>query len=63
MLEWRSDQNVYGGGYNNGNTSENYLREDRPEAESKAQEELNQATQPKRAKAGNKIALLNFYGN
>jgi hypothetical protein len=39
MLEWRSNQEVYGKSDNNRNASVNYLCEDRPEAESKAQEE------------------------
>jgi len=39
-------------GDNNRNTSENYMREDKPEAESRTHEELSQATQPMRAKPG-----------
>ena len=52
MLERWSNQEVYGTGNNNRNTSENYLCEDKPEAESKAQEELSQAMQPMRATPG-----------
>lgn len=42
MLEWRSNQEIYGAGNNNRNTLENYLYEDKPEAESKIQKELSQ---------------------
>jgi len=52
MLEWRSNQEVYDAGNNNRNTSENYLCEDRPEAESKTQEELSRVTQPMRTTPG-----------
>ena len=48
MLEWRSNQEVYGAGNNNRNTSENYLYEDKLEAESKTQKELSQTMQPMR---------------
>ena len=48
MLEWRSDQDVYGRGNNNRNASAHYLCEDKLEAESKTQEELSQAMQPMR---------------
>ena len=40
---------------NNRNTSENYLCEDKPEAKSKTQEELSQATQPMRTTPGVKF--------
>jgi hypothetical protein len=43
MLEWRSNQEAYGAGNNNRNTLANYLCEDKPEAESKTQEELSRA--------------------
>jgi hypothetical protein len=46
MLEWRSKQDVYGKSVNNGTPSENCLCEDKPEAESRTQEELSQAMQP-----------------
>jgi hypothetical protein len=52
MLEWRSDQDVYGAGEYNRNTSANYLCEDKPEAESKTQEELSRTTQPMRTTPG-----------
>jgi hypothetical protein len=55
MLEWRSNREVYGKSDNNRNTSANYLREDKPEAESKTQEELSQATQPMRTTPGRKF--------
>ena len=57
MLEWRSNQEVYGKSDSNRNTSANYLREDKPEAESKTQEELSQATQPMRTTPGRKFFL------
>jgi len=41
--------------YNNRNTLENCLCEDKPEAESKSQEELSYTTQPIRTVAGNKF--------
>ena len=41
MLEWRIDQKVYDAGDNNRNTLANYLCEDKPEAESRTQEELS----------------------
>jgi len=44
-------------GDNNRNTSENYMREDKPEAESRTHEELSQATQPMRAKPGRSFFL------
>lgn len=46
MLEWRREQAVYGRGNNNVNTSENYLYDDKPEAENKLQEELSRTMQP-----------------
>ena len=55
MLEWRSNQEVYGISYNNRNTLANYLYEDKPEAESKIQEELSGAMQPMRATPGKKV--------
>lgn len=55
MLEWQSDQDVYGRGNNNRNASEHYLCEDKPEAESKTQEELSQAMQPMRTMPGRKF--------
>ena len=58
MLEWRSNQDVYGAGNDNRNTLENYLCEDKPEAESKTQEELSQATQPMRTTPGVKFFFL-----
>ena len=57
MLEWRSNQEVYDAGNNNRNTSENYLCEDRPEAESKTQEELSRVTQPMRTTPGRSFFL------
>jgi hypothetical protein len=58
MLEWRSNQEVYDAGNNNRNTSENYLCEDRPEAESKTQEELSRVTQPMRTTPGRSFFLV-----
>ena len=58
MLEWRSDQEVYGAGDHNPNTSANYLCEDKPEAESKTQEELSQAMQLMRRAPGRKFFFL-----
>src|SRR5215213_11230339 len=55
MLEWRSDQTVYGAGNNNRNASERYLCEDKPEAESKTQEELSRSMQPMRTTPGKKF--------
>lgn len=52
MLEWRSDQDVHDAGDHNRNTLANYLCEDKPEAESKTQEELSRATQPMRTTPG-----------
>ena len=48
MLEGVKIKGDYGKGNNNRNTLENYLWEDKPEAESKSQEELSQAMQPMR---------------
>ena len=48
MLEWRSKQDVYAVDDHNANTLANYLYEDKPEAESKIQEELNLPMQPMR---------------
>ena len=42
-------------GYNNRNTLANCLYEDKPEAESKIQEELSRAVQPMRATPGRKF--------
>jgi hypothetical protein len=58
MLEWRSNQEVYGAGNNNRNTSENYLYEDKPEAESKTQKELSQTIQPMRTTPGTSFFLV-----
>jgi hypothetical protein len=58
MLEWRSNQDVYGAGNNNGNTLANYLCEDKPEAESKTQEESSRAMQPMRTTPGRKFFLV-----
>ncbi len=55
MLEWRSDQEVYEAGDNNRNTLANYLYEDKPEAESKTQEELSPITQPTKTTPGRKF--------
>jgi len=55
MLEWRSYQEVYDGGDNNRNTLANYLCEDKPEAESKTQEELSPLTQPMKTTPGRKF--------
>ena len=52
MLEWRSKQDVYGKATTTETHLANYLYEDRAEPESKAQEELSQATQPMRTKPG-----------
>ena len=46
MLEWRREQAVYERGNNNVNTLENYLYDDKPEAENKLQEELSHTMQP-----------------
>ena len=48
MLEWRSNQEVYDDSANNRNTLANYLCEDKPEAESKTQEELSRIIEPMR---------------
>lgn len=48
MLEWRRDQDVYVVDDDNANTLANYLYEDKPEAESKIQEELSLPMQPTR---------------
>ena len=45
-------------GYNNRNTLANYLYKDKPEAESKIQEELSRAMQPMRATPGRKFFLV-----
>src|SRR6059058_153029 len=45
MLEWGSNQQIYGEGNNNRNPSANYLCEDKPEAESATQEELSRTVQ------------------
>jgi hypothetical protein len=45
-------------GNNNRNTSENYLLEDKPEAESKSQEELGQIIQPMRTTPGRKFFFV-----
>ena len=45
-------------GDNNRNTLANYLYEDKPEAESKIQEELSGAMQPMRATPGRKFFLV-----
>jgi hypothetical protein len=58
MLEWRSDQEVYGKATTTENTSENHLCDDKPEAESKTQEELSQAMQPGRTTPGRKFFLV-----
>lgn len=47
-----SNQDVYDAGNDNRNTLENYLSEDRPEAESKTQKELSQVMQPMRRTPG-----------
>lgn len=46
MSEWRNEQDVYGEEQSTENTSENYLWEDKPEAESKSLEELSLTMQP-----------------
>ena len=48
MLEWRRDQDVYVVDDDNANTLANYLYENKPEAESKIQEELSLPMQPTR---------------
>lgn len=58
MLEWRSDQDAYGAGDDNPNTSANYLCEDKPEAESKTQKELSQIIQPMRTTPGRKFLVV-----
>src|ERR1019366_9235005 len=58
MLEWRSKQEVYGISYNNRNTLANCLYEDKPQAESKIQEELSRAKQTMRATPGRKFFLV-----
>lgn len=48
MLEWRRELDVYAVDDHNANTLANYLYEDKPEAQSKIQEELNPPIQLKR---------------
>lgn len=55
MLERRRDQDVHERSNNNRNTLANYLCEDKPEAESKTQEELSRAMQPMKATPGRKF--------
>lgn len=54
----KSNQDVYVTGNHNRNASARYLCEDKPEAESKSQEELSRDMQPMRTKPGGSFFLV-----